>query len=128
LKRKNRYISKEFSPLINSRRFDLWIEEYNQVNIVEVGVLWNNNLEEREEKKSMEYLEHIKLLQEYTNNNYDMNTVIIGQLGGITQNSCRSIKHMKVWNKAKLLRRLQNIAVYGSFWCWMARCRRYGRI
>jgi len=128
LKKKNRSIKKEFSPFINNRRFDLWIEENNNTSIIEVGVLWNNNLEEREVKKGNEYLEHINLLREYTNNNYDLNTIIIGQLGGITKKSCTNIKNLKVWNKRKLLKRLQNISIYGSFWCWMARCRRYGRL
>jgi len=129
LKNDYQLVKKEYAPIRNDRRFDIFLEKGDKDYIIETSIVWNNNLDEKFELKSNQYREYLNYLRTTLNRENEQTVFILGQLGGYhLKSTCQfqaNIRH-RGWKLIK--RRVQGIAIYGSFWCWMARCRRFAAI
>jgi len=123
---RNRYTSvfKEHMPFRADKRIDLWLENGSNINVVEVSVTWNNRIKITENEKVNQYEDYCQWMKIFTRNEYYQKVAIIGQLGGFGSRSLNHINSLKIRGNTVLMRRLQGIAIYGSYWSWLARCRR----
>jgi len=118
----------EHAPIHDSRRFDIWLEPRNEDKnyTIESSVVWNSTIEEKEKMKDDQYTEHRFLLNNHFAKEHEQVTMILGQIGGYSKSSYEKFERkIKTYGTSTLWKRLQGISIYGSFWAWLARCRRY---